>query len=82
MSDREARDLRSRKKSVNQRYPNIGNFPDTDGMALLALLHDLVEAFEIDKFPKPLQSKYFAFGSVGVSDEASSETGDRPLNHE
>ena len=46
MSDREARDQGGLKRAIDQRYPNIGTFSGTDGMALLAFLHDLVEAFD------------------------------------
>ena len=45
MSDQEARDLNGLRRAIDQRYPNIGTFSGTDGMALLAFLHDLVEAF-------------------------------------
>ena len=45
MSDQEARDLSGLKRAIVQRYPNVGTFSGTDGMALLAFLHDLVEAF-------------------------------------
>ena len=46
MSDREARDLSGLKRAIDQRYPNVGTFSGTDGMALLAFLHDLLEAFD------------------------------------
>ena len=46
MSDREARDLSGLKRAIDQRYPNVGSFSGTDVMALLAYLHDLVEAFD------------------------------------
>ena len=46
MSDREGRDLSGLKRAIDQRYPNVGTFSGTDGMALLAFLYDLVEAID------------------------------------
>ena len=46
ISDREARDLSGLKRAIDQRYSNVGIFSGTDGIALLAFLHDLVEAFD------------------------------------
>ena len=50
ISDREARCLSGLMRAIDQRYLKVGTFSGTDGMALLALLHDLVEAFDDRQF--------------------------------